>query len=856
MGVPSSRRGLESPGEERPAFGMGSGSVTALARSADLCWAVVMDDRRELGEGPPEIDDRGSDYELPAAPDRMSERLRPEEVLGELAWLERLSRRLIADPHLADDLFQSTLAVALERPPARGQLRGWLRMVLKNLWNDELRRRLRDSDGLARHGQDQGELALPSADELAERAALQLELGREVMSLEPELRDLVLWHFYGELSAAEIARRTDYSESQVRRRLKRALDMLRVRLDEHQLEQGAERRFARSSWMALFAVGVSASELAPAARASTATATKGIATKGTATTSSVSSTASALVAWTAAASLLLGGLLWVAHQPRVPPAAHFVPLESTASVEAVGVTEGLIRAAASPAPRVALEAAFAASRERIEVQVLSAANAAPLDEARVHFVDAAGVSHPLWRFDGESEANFGLGAHPDPRRSVRHEPAPGLGWFVAQATGHRLTRAARRWPPTPQVDRARLELVPERRIPVKVIDAASGGAVVSKQSDRHARTVLNVRTSSRALSGGRLSNLPDDPADACAVWQQERLSKEGLPDPFGVLVPFGDAPFWAHLCLGEYPLASLRINAATRELVFRVDQSDLDSFRQVRARLVDVSGAPVEGSLFLTATGRSAFMKRTGEFGPGELVQHAPPGVYSCLAEYQPSGDAPRGERLRKSFRLDLRADDPGAWNLGDIVLEAPQPTVPVELVFHDVAPDELYVENWTAEREGTSRFMYAEWHMEGTPDQWRMSLPRSAARLHTGGPDRKVKLDNLSFRRRHWPEVALEPYVLDPAAPPERVVLHVHRARPVTAVARSLPWRYASYRLLDSEGWVLDSGRLSAGWMDFKLAPGRYRLELGDPTAPSGQAAQPLVREFTVGDGPQLVTL
>ena len=97
---------------------------------------------------------------------------------------------------------------------------------------------------------------------------------------------------------------------------------------------------------------------------------------------------------------------------------------------------------------------------------------------------------------------------------------------------------------------------------------------------------------------------------------------------------------------------------------------------------------------------------------------------------------------------------------------------------------------------------------------------------------------------------------MLDPAAPPERIVLHVHRARAVTAVARALPWRYASYRLFDDEGWVMDSGRLTAGWMDFKLAPGRYRLELGDPTAPSGQAANRLVREFTVEDGPLLLTL
>ena len=40
-----------------------------------------------------------------------------QALLEQHEWVRRLARRLVGDPHEADDLAQEALAVALERPP-------------------------------------------------------------------------------------------------------------------------------------------------------------------------------------------------------------------------------------------------------------------------------------------------------------------------------------------------------------------------------------------------------------------------------------------------------------------------------------------------------------------------------------------------------------------------------------------------------------------------------------------------------------------------------------------------------------------------------------------------------------------
>src|SRR5688572_9513159 len=58
----------------------------------------------------------------------------PPDLLAHAAFVRRLARMLLADAHGADDLVQETWRRSLERPPeARGELRGWLARVARNL---------------------------------------------------------------------------------------------------------------------------------------------------------------------------------------------------------------------------------------------------------------------------------------------------------------------------------------------------------------------------------------------------------------------------------------------------------------------------------------------------------------------------------------------------------------------------------------------------------------------------------------------------------------------------------------------------------------------------------------------------
>src|SRR5262245_58257829 len=53
-------------------------------------------------------------------------RLRPEDLLADAAWMRRLARALLGDPHDADDIVQDTWLAALRHPPEGGRaVRPW-----------------------------------------------------------------------------------------------------------------------------------------------------------------------------------------------------------------------------------------------------------------------------------------------------------------------------------------------------------------------------------------------------------------------------------------------------------------------------------------------------------------------------------------------------------------------------------------------------------------------------------------------------------------------------------------------------------------------------------------------------------
>ncbi|MFT3711383.1 MAG: sigma-70 family RNA polymerase sigma factor [Archangium sp.] len=165
--------------------------------------------------------------------------LTSDDVLAHTEWVTRLSRALAgADGEdLSQDVWEATLDA--ERP--RGDVRGWLTGVVRNL--SAMRTRATQRRLQRELGADQPD-ATPSADELLERIELQREVARMVTELEEPVRLVLFLRFYEGLSSADIARQLDLPAGTVRWRLKTGIDALRAQLD---------RRFEgeRAKWVGM-----------------------------------------------------------------------------------------------------------------------------------------------------------------------------------------------------------------------------------------------------------------------------------------------------------------------------------------------------------------------------------------------------------------------------------------------------------------------------------------------------------------------------------------------------------------------------------------------------------------------------
>src|SRR5882724_8765974 len=153
----------------------------------------------------------------------------PEDLLANAGWLHALARGLVADGHRADDVVQQTFAAAVEHPPGDDvPLRPWLARVARNFAIKTLR-----SEGRrARHESDAPPPAAPpSPAESVARAEMFREVVDAVLALEPIYRDVVLARFFDGLEMTAAATRLGVPVDTARTRLKRALAMLRERLD-------------------------------------------------------------------------------------------------------------------------------------------------------------------------------------------------------------------------------------------------------------------------------------------------------------------------------------------------------------------------------------------------------------------------------------------------------------------------------------------------------------------------------------------------------------------------------------------------------------------------------------------------
>jgi RNA polymerase sigma factor (sigma-70 family) len=160
----------------------------------------------------------------------MTDATRPllvETLLAERAWVEGLARSLVTDDATAADVVQQTWLAAIERPP-RSSPRGWLARVVRNAafqsHRAASRRARHEADAVARASE-------PSPAETVARAEAHRRVVDAVMALDEPYRTAVLLRFFEGLESADVARRTGVPVETARTRIKRALALLRGRLD-------------------------------------------------------------------------------------------------------------------------------------------------------------------------------------------------------------------------------------------------------------------------------------------------------------------------------------------------------------------------------------------------------------------------------------------------------------------------------------------------------------------------------------------------------------------------------------------------------------------------------------------------
>lgn len=178
--------------------------------------------------------DRGEEARLLAAlgaGDRdAAERLVERTYRGVYALL----RRLTGDPDLAADLTQETYRKAwdsLSGFDGRSQFATWLHRIAYTTFLNHLRRPRRLVPLEEKHEATAADPA-PALDEALGRSVAADRLRRAVLELPEELRFTVTAVFWGDLPVKEVARQEGITTVGVRKRLKRALRMLALALEE------------------------------------------------------------------------------------------------------------------------------------------------------------------------------------------------------------------------------------------------------------------------------------------------------------------------------------------------------------------------------------------------------------------------------------------------------------------------------------------------------------------------------------------------------------------------------------------------------------------------------------------------
>ncbi len=148
-----------------------------------------------------------------------------DELLKHATFVRRLALRLTGDVHRAEDVAQEAWLAAAQRPPTRKKaLRGWLRVVVKNLVakqaNDLGRRETQMSPTTME--------SIPSESfrTTGDRQLLSIMVS-EVLRLPEPYQTLILQRYYEGKTVPQVAEQVGSTPAQVRHRIDRGLEMLR-----------------------------------------------------------------------------------------------------------------------------------------------------------------------------------------------------------------------------------------------------------------------------------------------------------------------------------------------------------------------------------------------------------------------------------------------------------------------------------------------------------------------------------------------------------------------------------------------------------------------------------------------------
>lgn len=229
----------------------------------------------------------------------MDQSTNPEELLENAGWMKGLARSLVGDDARADDVVQQTFEAYVKQPPRQSAAVGaWLARVVRNLSyrsHRENTRRERREQAVARP-----EAVSRDPSEILERAELQQQIVGAVLELDEPYRSTVILRYFEDLEPKQIAEEQGIPIKTVWTRLSRAMERLRVRLDE---QHGGSRRawsvllvpWLDPTWMGVGAASA-ATHAASSGSSASATAVTAATTSTTAASGSVTTTVASSVA--------------------------------------------------------------------------------------------------------------------------------------------------------------------------------------------------------------------------------------------------------------------------------------------------------------------------------------------------------------------------------------------------------------------------------------------------------------------------------------------------------------------------------------------------------------------------------